>query len=95
MDHIVVFRLQLGAAVGEQELHERVQELDVAFGRLQREWIHPRAVFADPVNLAAVQLHDTLVAAADVEDVGESAVLLLERDELVAMHGLAASRLAR
>ena len=32
VDHVVVFRLQLRAAIGEQELDEGVEELDVAFG---------------------------------------------------------------
>ena len=75
VDHIVVFRLQLRAAVGEQELDEGVQELDVALGRLQGERVDARAVFADAVNFAAVQLDHALIAAADVEDVGEAAVL--------------------
>ncbi len=80
MDHVVVFRLKLRAAVGQQQLHERVEELDVALGRLQRERIDARAVLAYAIHLAAVQLDNALVAAADVEDVGESAVLLLQRN---------------
>ena len=31
-------------------------------------------------TLSAVQLDDTLIAAADIEDVGEAAVLLLQRN---------------
>ena len=67
---------------------KRVQELDIALGRLQGKRIHARAVFADAVNAPAVQLDDALVAAADVEDVGEAAVLLLQRDGLVAVYRL-------
>ena len=89
MDHIVVFRLQLRAAVGEQELDEGVEELDVAFGRLQGERIHSRAVFAHTVNPAAVQLHHAFVAAADVEDVGKTAVFLLQCDGGITHHAFA------
>ena len=67
MDHIIVFRLQLRAAVGEQEFDKRVEELDVAFGRLQSKGIHSWAVFTHTINLAAVQLHNAFVAAAYVE----------------------------
>ncbi len=35
MNHVVVFGFQLSSAVSEQQLYERVQELDVAVGRLQ------------------------------------------------------------
>ncbi len=51
--------------------------------------IHARAVFADSVNSSAVEFDNALVASADVEDVGESAVLLFEGDDLVAMDRLA------
>ena len=37
-------------------------------------------VLADPVDLAAVQLDDALIAAADIEDEGKAVVLLLQRD---------------
>ena len=83
--------LQLRAAVRQQQLDERIQKRDIALGRLQCKGIDARAVFADAVHAAAVQLDDALVAAADVEDVREAAVLLLVRDSQVAMHGLAGS----
>jgi len=54
VDHVVVFRLKLRAAVGKQELHERVQELDIGLGRLQSERVDPRAIFADAINAASV-----------------------------------------
>ena len=53
-----------------------VEELDVALCRFQRERVHPRAIFANAIDATAVQLHDALIAAADVEDVGEAAILL-------------------
>ena len=71
---------------------KRVEELDVALGRLQRERVDARAVFADPIDPSAIQFDDTLVAAADVEDVGESAVLLFKGDELIAMNAICRSR---
>ena len=92
MDHIVVFRLQFRAAVRKQELHERIQELDIALGRLQCERIHSWAIFANSVNLAAIQFDNALIAAADVEDVRESAILLFKRDDLVSVDRLSGSR---
>ena len=68
---------------------KRVQELDIALGRLQGERIDPRAIFAYAVNPAAIQFDHALVAAADVEDVGEAAIFLFKRDDLVPMNGLA------
>ena len=95
VDHVVVFRLQLRAAVGQQQLDERIEERDVALGRLQREGIYARAVFADAVHSAAVQLHYTFVAAADVEDVGEPAILLLMGDGHDCRERICRYRLAR
>ena len=76
----------------KQQLDERIEKGDVALGRFQREGIDARAVFADAVHAAAVQFDHAFVAAADVEDVGESAVLLLVGDGQVAVHGFAGSR---
>ncbi len=44
----------------------------------KRERIDARAIFAYSVNLATVEFDHTLVAAADVEDVGKTVVLLLQ-----------------
>ena len=80
VDHVVVFRLQLRAAVDKQQLDERIEKGDVAFRRLKSEGIDARAVFADAVYSSAVQLDDALIAAADVEDVREPAIFLLQGD---------------
>ena len=51
--------------------------------------IHARPVFADAVHAPAIQLDHAFIAAADVEDVGEPAVLLLVGDGHVAVNGFA------
>jgi hypothetical protein len=78
MDHIVVFRLQLRAAVRQQQLHEGVQKLDIALSRFECERIDSWTVLAHPIDLTAIQFDHALVAAADIENVGESAVFLLQ-----------------
>ena len=88
VDHIVVFRLQLRATVRKQELHERIQELDIALGRLQGKRVHSRAIFANSINLAAVQLDNAFIAPADVEYVSESAIFLLQGDDLISVDRL-------
>ena len=70
-------------------MDERVQELEIAFGRLQHEGIDARIILADAVNPPAAQLNSALVATADVEDVAEPAVLLFEREEFISMHRFA------
>src|ERR1700733_6209237 len=92
MNDLIILRLEFRAAIREQELDERVQELDVAFGGLKGKRVHTWPVFAHPVYASAVQLGDALIAAADVEDVGEAAVLLFKSDELIAMNLLARPR---
>jgi hypothetical protein len=54
VDYVIVFRLQLRAAVHQEKLDERIEKRDIAFGRLQREGIHTRAVLADAVHAPAV-----------------------------------------
>jgi hypothetical protein len=66
VDHIIVFRLKLRAAVCEQQLDERIQEIDIAFGRLQGR-IDSWAVFPYMVNTPAIQLHDAFIARADIK----------------------------
>ena len=61
MDHVVIFWLKLRATLGQQQLDEAVQELDVVLCRLQREGIDAWAILADPVYLAPVELDDALV----------------------------------
>ena len=85
VNHVVVFRLQFGSAVGEQQADEGVKKLQVALGRLQREGINARAILADTIDPTAIQLDDTLIAATDIEDVTEAAVFLFEGNELVPM----------
>src|ERR1700749_4694081 len=92
MNHIVVFRLQFRAAVGEQKPDEAIKELDVAFGRLQHERIDARAVFADTIDSASVKLHDALVGAANVEDVSKTTIFLFMSDGEVSTHRLTRSR---
>ena len=92
VDHVVVFRLQFCPAVREQELHKRVEELDVGLCGLQRKRVHARPVLADAVNLASIQFDNTFVAAADIEDVGKAAVLLFQRDDLIPVNGLPGAR---
>ena len=53
--------------------------------------VNARAIFADAVNAPAVQFDDALIAAADVEDVGEAAILLLQRNGRVADHAFPCS----
>src|SRR5579875_3123333 len=91
MDYLIILRLEFRAAICKEQLDERVEELNVAFGGLQGKRVHTWAIFANAVHPSAVQLDHALVAAADVEDVGESPVLLFEGDELIAMNGLAGS----
>lgn len=92
MDHTIVFRLQFRAAVREQELDERIEELNIALSRLKGERVHLRSIFAYAVHLSAVQLHHALIARTDVEDVGKAAVLLLKGNQLVAMHTFSGPR---
>ena len=66
-----------------------MQELDVAFGRFQRERVDARPVLSHSVYLPAVELNDGLVAATDVEDEGKAAVLLLKSDRLILEHAFA------
>src|ERR1700678_4324633 len=63
-----------------------MKESDVGLGRLKRERVDARPIFADPVNPPIIQLDDALVAAADVEDEGESTVLLLKAQHLVSVY---------
>jgi hypothetical protein len=65
---------------------EGVKESDVGLGRLKSERIDARPVFADPIDAASVEFDDTLVAAADVEDEGEAAVLLLQAQHLAGVN---------
>ena len=86
---VVVLRREDGSAVRQQQLDEGVQKLDVALGWLQRERVDARSVFTDPVYLPAVELNDRFIAAADVEDEGKAAVLLLKRNRLVLEYAFA------
>ena len=63
VDHVIVFRLQFRPAVGEQELYERVEEFDVAFGGFESKRVHARSVFAHATNAPAVQFDDAFIAA--------------------------------
>ncbi len=89
VDYVIVFRLQFRAAIGQQQLDEGIEKRDIALGRLQCKWIDARAVFADAVHSPAIEFHDTFVAAAYVEDVGEPAILLLVGDGQIAVYGFA------
>src|SRR5580692_4950849 len=91
VDYIIVFGFQLRAAVSQQELHKGIQEFDIAFGRLQRKRVRTRAVFANPLNAAAIEFDDAFVASADIKDVGETTVFLLKRSQLIPMNGLSSS----
>ena len=91
MNHVVVFRLQLRAAIDQQELDERIEKRDIALGGFQREGIDARAVFADTVYATSVEFNDAFIAAADVEDVREATVFLLQRDGGIADHTFARS----
>src|ERR1700679_997751 len=66
-----------------------MKEGNVSFGRLKRERIDARPVFADPVNTPSVEFDNALVAAADVEDEGESTVLLLKAQHLISVYAFA------
>ena len=50
---------------------------------LQCERIDARTVFANPIDTPAEQLHDALVAAADVKNICKTAVFLLQSDSRV------------
>jgi len=57
----------------------------------QLPWLHARAILSNSIDLAAIQLDNALVAAANVEDVGETAVLLFEGHESIAVNRFARS----
>ena len=77
VDYILILGAQLRAAVGEEQLDERVEEFEVAFGWLQRERIDSRPVRPNPVHLAAVKLYLVFVGSANIEDVGKAVVFPL------------------
>ena len=54
-----------------------------AMGLIALQQGHARAVFANAIHAATVQLDNAFIAPADVEDVGKSAVLLLQCERLV------------
>src|SRR5580692_11450029 len=66
-----------------------MKESDVGLGRLKGERVDARPIFADPVDPASIEFDNALVAAADVEDEGESTVLLLKAQHLVGVYALA------
>src|SRR6185437_7313776 len=83
VDHLIVLRLQFRASIDEQQFDKGIEKLDVAFGGLQREQGHAWTVFTNAIHTPAVQLNNAFIAPTDVEDVGKSAVLLLQCDGLV------------
>src|ERR1700727_660159 len=66
-----------------------MKESDVGLGRLKRERIDARPDFAYSVDPASIEFDNALVAAADVEDEGESTVLLLKAQHLVGVYAFA------
>src|SRR5580658_8045668 len=68
-----------------------MKKSNVGLGRLKRKRVDARAVLAYPVNPASIKLDYAFVAAANVEDEGEPAILLFQTQHLVCVYAFAGS----
>src|ERR1700722_6147051 len=66
-----------------------MKESNVGLGWLKRKRVDARAVLAYSVNPASIKLDYAFVAAADIEDEGEPAILLFQAQHLVSVYTFA------